>query len=319
MIIFLYGAETYLSRKKLKEFQNEFLKKVDPSAQSVSALDGASANLQAIAEQINTGTLFATKRLVVVDNIFQNKKDAVLGELADYLKKSPAKDDVAVIFWDEEVSATKAGAKKLFAFLSRQKYAQEFKALTDSEKLVFIKKAAAESGADIKAPAASRLIALSGGDLWLLSREIKKLANYAAEKKIIDVTDIETMTAGAFSENIFVLTDALSARNKSLAIKLFAEQEAAGLSREYILSMLIRQFKILAQIKAALLQTGQADKIASELKLHPFVVKKGLAQAKNFSESDLKNILNRLIRLDFLNKTGASDLETELLLLFAGL
>ena len=48
-------------------------------------------------------------------------------------------------------------------------------------------------------------------------------------------------------------------------------------------------------------------------------VKKGALQAKNFSAASLKNYLDRLIQLDFGNKTGKGDIKTELTLLISGL
>jgi DNA polymerase-3 subunit delta len=127
------------------------------------------------------------------------------------------------------------------------------------------------------------------------------------------------MVVGAFNENIFGLTDALSARNKKLALDLLANQYAAGSSDEYLITMLIRQFKILRQIRAAIDNRLNPAEISAQVKLHPFVVKKGIAQAKNFSDEALKNYLNRLIHLDFLNKTGQGDIKTELTLLISGL
>jgi len=39
----------------------------------------------------------------------------------------------------------------------------------------------------------------------------------------IDVSDVEELVKGKFDEDIFALTDAISARNKALAIKLLEE------------------------------------------------------------------------------------------------
>ena len=61
------------------------------------------------------------------------------------------------------------------------------------------------------------------------------------------------------------------------------------------------------------------DKLASELKLHPFVAKKGLIQARHFTLEQLKQYLNRLVSLDFFNKTGQSQSKAELTLLLLNL
>lgn len=327
MIIFLYGADTFRSRRKLQELKNKFLKEIDDNSGSLESVDGQTATLKEIGEKINTGSLFVKKRLIVIENIFKNKKDKIGSELAAYLKtleKEATKDtDNILIFWDEEISSSPRGLKidlkKLFTYLGQQKYVQEFSALNNGQILSFIKQEANSYQKDINAPAASLLITLSGGDLWLLASEIKKLSFRQKEKKIIDLEDIEEMVSGIYSDDIFALTDALSTKNKPLATKLLEEQYAAGLGAEYIIVMLVRQFKILLQIRSALDINLSPAEISNKIKLHPYVIKKGLAQAHNFKASDLKNYLNTLIHLDYCNKNGISNIKTELTMLIAKL
>jgi len=321
MIIFIYGADTFRSRRFRQELKNKFRREVDPESGSLSVIDGQTATLKEIGEKINTGSLFVKKRLVVIENIFKNKKEKIFAELADYLKKYSGDEDNVLIFRDEELDTRekplKSAAKKLFSFLAKQPYAQKFDPLNDGQLKSFLKKELESYGKEIAAPAAALLIDLVGNDLWTISKELKKLADYAENK--ITTEEVRKMVVGAFNENIFGLTDALSARNKKLALDLLANQYAAGSSDEYLITMLIRQFKILRQIRAAIDNRLNPAEISAQVKLHPFVVKKGIAQAKNFSDEALKNYLNRLIHLDFLNKTGQGDIKTELTLLISGL
>lgn len=327
MIIFLYGADTFRSRRKLQELKNKFIKEIDDNSGSLYIIDGASATLKEIGEKINTGSLFVKKRLIIVENIFKNKKDKIGSELASYLQKiekeKAGDEDNILIFWDEEISTSarglKADLKKLFTFLSKQKYVQEFTSLSDNQILSFIKQEANSYKKDINAQAASLLITLTGGDLWLIASEIKKLAFRDETENTISIENIKEMVAGLYSDDIFALTDALSSKNKSNATRLLEEQYAAGLGDEYIIVMLIRQFKILLQIRSALDNNLIPSEITSRLKLHPYVIKKGLTQARNFQEADLKNYLNILIHLDFCNKNGISNIKSELTMLIAKL
>ncbi len=327
MIIFLYGAETFLSRRKLKELKAKFIADVDQNSQSVSVIDGAASNWKSLSEKINTGSLFVKKRLVVLENVFQNKQTEFFVPLRDYLKKINArrdKEDNVIIFWEEELNTKNkplpAAAKKLFEFLNQQEYVQEFKTLNAGQVLAFIKNETAAYGREIGAGAARRLLDLTGGNLWTLSKEIKKLA-LSAEGKTITPETVRETVAGSFSEDIFSLTDALSAKNRSLALELLEKQYRAGSSPEYVLTMLIRQFKILLQIRSALDEglNPVPVTLANKLKLHPFVVKKTLLSARDFSAAGLKNYFNRLIHLDYLNKSGRADLKTELALLISRL
>lgn len=322
MIIFLHGADTFRSRRFLRELKDKFTHDVDPDAGSLNLLDGTVVTLKDVSEKINTGSLFVKKRLVIIDNIFKNKKEKIFSELTEYLKKFIGGEDNIIIFRDEELETKdkplKAAQKKLFTFLSKQPYSQEFRPLTDSQLLAFIKKEINSYQKEIGATAASLLISLTEGDLWLIVSNLRKLA-FAVSAKTISSEDVKEHVPGSYDENIFSLTDALSVKNKKLATDLLEEQYVAGLSNEYLITMLIRQFKILLQIRAALDNQTNPANLASQLKLHPFVVKKGALQAKNFTVSSLKNYLDRLIQLDFKNKTGRGDIRTELTLLISGL
>lgn len=321
MIIFLHGADSFRSRRFLREIKEKFQREVDADAQSISFIDGASASLSAISEKLNTGSLFVKKRLVVIENIFANKKEEIYAELHKYLKKFAAGEDVIVFREEEEEGrkkTTKAGAKKLFDYLAAQPYSQEFKPLLPAQTLSFIKQEAGRYDKQIGQRAAAQLLARTGGDLWVIASEIRKLSFAASGPELTEELIKETVN-GLFDENIFGLTDALSARNKKLAIEKLEEQYAAGLSDEYLLSMLTRQFKILLQIRAGLDAGQTIAQISADLKLHPFVAKKGLAQAQNFTAEALRAGLDRLVRLDYQNKTGSSQLRTELALLISGL
>lgn len=322
MIIFLHGADSFRSHRMLQEMKKKFISDVDHDSNSLSVLDGQATTLKEIGEKINTGSLFVKKRMVIVENIFKNKKTKIFAELSDYLKKFSAGEDNIIIFIDEEISGKnkflKVDAKKLFTFLNKQKYVQEFPQLSNIQLLSFIKKEAATYNKEMAANAAASLINLANGDLWIISSEIKKLS-FHASAKIISDSDVQELCAGAINDDIFALTDALSSKNKNLALKLLEEQYAAGLSDEYLIAMLIRQFKILLQIRTAIDSNLSQSEMATQLKLHPFVIKKGLFQAKNFSATNLKNYLNQLIHLDFSNKNGLSQIKTELMLLISTL
>jgi len=322
MIIFLHGADTFRSRRLLQEMKNKFIAETDKDAGSLILVDGHETSLKDLTEKINTGSLFVKKRLVVISDIFKNKKANIFTELTDYLKKFTQTEEVIIIFIDEEIggkdNSLKTDVKKLFTFLGKQKFVQEFKPLNNLQLMAFIKKEAARYGKEFLAKAAARLLVTSGSDTWVIAREIKKLSFYS-QTNIITEQDVKELCVGSISEDIFSLTDALSTKNKELALRLLEEQYLAGLSDEYLIAMLIRQIKILLQIKSLLDAGVNPNNIGDKIKLHPYVVKKGLSQAKNFSAITLKEILNNLVRLDFANKTGQSQIKTELMLLISSL
>lgn len=327
MIIFIYGADSYRSRQKLNELKNKFVNEVDPSASSLVVLDGKTTTLKEISEKINTGSLFVKKRMIVVEDIFDNKSDKVLGEVELFLKsrtesKNTDEDNI-IIFKDGDLenknTKLKKEAKKLLTYLLKQKYVLESKSLSGSQLISFIKQEVEKLKRTIGSAAINTLITRTNSDLWRISSELHKLAMAISEGEEINDKLVKENITGVFDENIFALTDAISARNKKLALRLLEEQYLAGLSEDYILVMLLRQFKILLRIKSAVLANLSATQIASELKIHPYVIKKSLSQINIFNLDDLRTNLNSLLAMDFANKTGQGELKADLSLFLARL
>ncbi|TSD00325.1 MAG: Uncharacterized protein Athens071425_630 [Parcubacteria group bacterium Athens0714_25] len=73
--------------------------------------------------------------------------------------------------------------------------------------------------------------------------------------------------------------------------------------------MYVYQFRNLLKI-AGLYFSGLSNEyaIAKETKLHPFVVKKGLAQVRTMDIKKIKNIYRNLAEIDLKVKTGKMDI-----------
>lgn len=336
MIIFFYGENSFRAKQKINELKTKFFREIDPSEQNFSVIDGATATLGDISAAINTGSLFVKKRLNLIENLFTNKKTS----LDDFLKfiennKLTTGEDILIIYeskvkTNKKGQAVKIGAeresalsikeKKVFEYLKAQKFSQEFKSFSASETISWIKNEVSERGGLINPTNAAQLAHLVGDDLWQLNNDIAKLVNYkkTGEEKIeISAADIKELVNANLSENIFALTDAVSSRNKSQILQIFEEQLSLDVSPEYILVMITRHFKILLQIRSCLDQDLSNPQIATKIKMNPYILNKSISQARNFSLADLKAINNRLVELDFLNKTGQLDLKTGLSLFFS--
>lgn len=310
----------------MHELKNKFVKDVDPSSNSIIYLAGNNLTMADLSEAIGARSLFVRKRLVIIENVFANQGEKLLEKFYDYLKKQVGKkekdDDNIIIFWDEN-SGTKLSANKLFKYLSEQKYAQNFKKLSNTETAAWIKKEVANRGARIKPQAILSLASMFSGDLWQLNSEIDKLINHkqaqllADSEALINEDDIELLCRGNVDANIFAFADAISNKNKASAMKLLEQELEAGVAEQYLLTMIIRQFRILLQVKEAVQSGATARKIASQLHLHPFVVQKSLAQVNGFTLQTLKNIFSSLVEIDKKTKTGQADFKSAISLLIA--
>jgi len=316
MIIFLYGEDDFRIKKKLSELKEKFKKDVDPSGEAIIVFDGTKINLDSLNTSLNSGSLFVRRRMIIIESLFMNKDKNIFSDILEFVKKNTPtssaskdkqdKEENILIFQDENIGAHPTKIKKeLWQFLAGGKFSQEFKKLSNTEVNSWIKKEADILGAEISIQTSAELASILDNDLWRIKSELEKLVNYKGGMKLIDggkleilKEDIENMSRGIFDDNIFALTDAIGSKNKPLALKLFEEQMQNGTSFDYLLTMVIWQFRRLLQVRQALDLGANSRKIIADLKIHPFVAQKSINQVRSFDLEYLKNILKELIEIN---------------------
>ncbi|MDX9893638.1 MAG: DNA polymerase III subunit delta [Patescibacteria group bacterium] len=314
MIIFLYGPDTFRSHRKLEELKAKFIKEVDKSALNIEILDGVDLEPAEFEKAVSTPPFLAKKRLVIIKNLItKNKGQKIQKEILTTLEK-PNLTDTIIIFWEGEVGTpTKSRSKtagqrsqSLLNRLKQEKYAQEFNLLTESELQRFIQAETKNQGIKIESPAIRLLANLVGNDLWQLNNEIQKLSAFAKNQPIT-TTQIAELVKTKIDENIFNLTDALGQKNKSLALKLVADQLANGMMPTELLSKITWQFKNLLLVKDFVQENGQGyppSRLTYQLGLHPFVIKKTMSQVSQHQLPTLKKIYRQLLKIDRQIKTS---------------
>lgn len=301
MIIFLYGQNTFGSRQKLTELKEKYLKEVDASGNSVSFINGETCNIGDIHQVTSTATLFSEKKMLIIENIFANQSKTLTIEVLPYITKLNNSEDV-IIFIDN-TNSDQLKTNKLFKTLLKQKFVQEFKNLNSTEIIGFVKNYVKNNNSNIDEAAARKMQLLLDNNLWDISNNLDKLLAYKNGDKIT-LEDVDKNVKGKVTDNIFSLIDAISLKNKKQALTLFEQELEAGQTESYLFHMILRQFKILLQVKKELDEGRTAKQIANKLKLHPFVAQKSSTQAANFDLSRLKNIFNYLLKLDSDIKTN---------------
>jgi DNA polymerase-3 subunit delta len=93
-------------------------------------------------------------------------------------------------------------------------------------------------------------------------------------------------------------------RQTGRALQLLHRLLDDGEAPLYLLAMLARQVRILILISELSTQGLNEQEMAKRLKLHPYVVKKGVPQARNFSMAQLEAAHQHLVETDWAIKTG---------------
>ena len=121
MIILLHGLDTYRSKQKLKEIVGEY-KKRHQSGLNFIKIDFKEKDFSDFKQTVETVSMFDEKKLIIVEEIFQ-QSEYLQEELLDYLKKRKISSDkdLIVVFWAEKIDLK----DKLFQFLKKKAKVQE--------------------------------------------------------------------------------------------------------------------------------------------------------------------------------------------------
>ncbi|MFA5052006.1 MAG: DNA polymerase III subunit delta [Patescibacteria group bacterium] len=310
MIIYLYGADSYRARQRLRFYRDGFKKKYDPSGLNVVRLDGEKLAMEDFRKAVGSAGFLAKKRFISIENLIsRNKNKKIQKDIVEYLDAEWADDNVLVFI--EEAAPEKKNRRaaavpgSLADRLGRER-AEEFPLLSGERLNAWIKSEVKARQGAIEPPAVLELASLVGPDLWTMSSEIEKLIHWTSGQAI-RADDVRQNVRASFDENIFHLTDALAERDVKRSLNLLHGQLALGSHPLYLLTMLVRQLRILLQVREIIDREPNYYTVAARLKLHPFVAQKAIRDARKFTLGELKDLYQRLLELDIAFKSTSHD------------
>jgi len=282
---------------------------------NTTVLDGRSLALDELRTTCDTLPFLSERRLVIVEGLLaryepraggtesgKGHADPLESGLRSYLPTMP---ESARLFFVERVALSeKNPLLKMAKELGGKVHV--FSSPTGAELTAWIEKRVRAAGGTISPRAAETLGAFVGGNLRQLAQEIDKLIAYAGERTIQD-GDVQLLVADAREVKIWTLTDALAARNRDHALGVLHQLIDDGEQPPVLMAVISRQFRSLLQIKELAEQRLAPEAIASQLHMHPFVVKNAVLTARSFSNERLDAIFHHLLAADLAVKTGRLD------------
>ncbi len=341
MIVLLHGPDELLRTERLNALR-EALGPREMAELGVTWFDGRKTAVAEICHTCDVMPFLTPRRLVVVEGLLMHLRrrtqagkggagddaepdDAAAASpsagskerqaLLAYLPQMPATTDLALLE-TEEVAKADPVVKKLIE-LARHGQAEIVlcQAPPQNELAGWIVQRAQQKGAAIERAAAQELAAYIGRNLRLIDNELEKLAAYRAGQGAITRQDVRLLTPYVQEANIFDMVDAIGRRDGPTALRLLRELERDGAAPLYLLSMIVRQFRILVQVADQMGRGLGKDAIASAIGLHPYPTQKAMQQSSQWRMSELEAVYERLLEIDLAIKTGKlpDDLAIELL------
>lgn len=312
MLYILWGEDDYSINRSLEEIKQGLGDRALLATNTVT-FDGQQLTLDQLRGVCETAPFLAEKRLVIVQGLLgrfetrgrarrqkktpSNEAEGDYKVLADYLTNIP--ESTVLVLTDGRIKSTNPLLKQL----SAKAEVRTFPMLRADRLSQWIKREVAEQGATISPQAVELLAKLVGGNLWIMSSEINKLALFAAGRRI-EEEDIKAVVSSAQEANVFAMVDAILEFKVGAAELLLEQLLDRGASSAYLLAMLSRQVRLIVQAKELRRQRKPDVEIQSKLGLAPFPLRKTLEQAQRYPLERLKAVYRKLLEADLSIKTG---------------
>lgn len=199
------------------------------------------------------------------------------------------------------------GRTKFAQLLKKQAQIVQFWKLFDRDVSRWIRARTQGYGYTIAPQAAAYLMDLVGNDLRQLDNELKKIIAYAKTEEI-SLEIVHQVVGDIRERDIFELVDSVGAGNVIEALRILNQLLIEGEPPLRILMMVVRQFRLLWKVKAALAaqKTLNARQLAAQISVPARTAEQLSRQVRRFSQVQLKQGLKRLAEVDLALKSSTN-------------
>jgi len=288
MITVLTGENTFEIARTLQAIEASF-------AGEVEKVDGSELELKRLPDLIMGGTLFATKRLVIIKQLSENK--VIWPEFSDWLPR--VSDDIQLVL----VEAKLDKRTKTYKDLQKAATIMEYSVWSERDSLKAEQWVAGEAralGCEMDNTSVRLLVQRVGPDQWLLHQALQKLVvvDRVTPDVIMDLIDANPV------ENVFEIFEAALRGN---ADKVHDMMRTLELTEDpYRLSGLLsgQAFQL-----AALAVGGDkpSAEVAKDLGVHPYALGKLVSYARKLGRTGAKKVVAAFVEADAGMKTSATD------------
>ena len=306
-VYLLCGEEAYLRNQYKKRLRDALV--ADGDTMNYSYYEGKDINPRAVIDMAETLPFFADRRVLMVENsgFFKNKCD----DLADYMSAIP--ESTCFIFVETEIDKRNRFYKEV------KKYGRvvEFGTQKEDTLIKWILGILKKEGRNITKETLQTFLVKTGSDMQMIKNELDKLVAYTEGRDVISTADVEAVCITQTTNKIFEMVNAIAEGNQKKALELYEDLLSLKEPPMRILFLIARQFNQLYQVKLLGKEGLPSSEIAKQAGIVPFAVKKYQAQAKSFTEEELRTAVEECVAGEEAVKTGAMNdrLSVELLIM----
>lgn len=317
-VYLFYGDDPIAIRETLHKLQSNLGAAADFNLQRFS---GAGLDLEALEQACNSLPFLSGRRLIILENAEGLPHDSSSRRRFErILDQLPATTALALI---ERIDTERSRAEQeqrdrsvglAWATLHPEAaFVRRFACPRGPAFTRWLQDRARSLGGAIDPEAAQLLAERLAEELLLADQELRKLLDLADGARPISSRDVERSTPAYGQVDVFTVVDRLGTGAGWVGQ---LEQLLQDYDPAYVFAMIVRQFRLLLQARAAL-DAGE-DPLAA-IRAPAFVATKISKQARGFSLPLLKSIHHRLLQLDLAVKRGEAELSLDLLPVLVGL
>ncbi len=293
-IYLLFGEEGYLKRQYRDRLTRAMLPEGD--TMNYACYEGKGIEIREVIDLAETMPFFAERRLIVFENSGLFKSGGT--DLADYIKELP--ESTSFVFVENEVDKR----SKLYKAVKARGRAVELGFQDENTLKRWVAGLIRNENKQAGEQTIAYFLNKTGTDMENITKELEKLFCYTFGRDTITKEDVDAVCVAQITNHIFEMVDAVAQKKQKKALELYYDLLALKEPPMRILFLMIRQYRILLQVKG-LLKAGYGRKeVASRAGLHPFVAGKYMDLAKRFPSGELRAIMEEGADLEQSVKTG---------------
>jgi len=294
-VYLLTGEEPFFIHQLLSRFREQV---VDEAARDFNydQFQGEGIDPTQVTMIAKTFPVLSARRLVIIQNADLIKDDREV--FLNYLD-APCESTVMVF-----VAAKPDLRKKLFSTLKKKAMSIHCAPLSEQALAGWISQEGKKRGIDLSEEAIWCLKEQIGNDLFLIQQELDKLALHFSEGKKVSLDMVQQLMAGGRSHSIFELIRALGEKNLQQCLALLSSLLAEGEHPLFILTMLTRQWRLMAVAREAL-DAGKSEAAAGrKVPMPPNLLPHFFKQLRNWKQSDIRRAFDLCLSADSQLKGG---------------
>ncbi len=328
MLYILMGPDDFSRNEALAEIKKG-LGDASMLSSNTSVFEGKKVTPSELASVCQAMPFLSENRLIIIEGLLEKYDSNISkgGKAKKTTRTSPKQSDceslaaifnnlpdsTVLILIDTEIGKT----NPLYDEISHKAKISAFPLLKSGNLNQWIKKRVTKEGSKISATAVKMLEKQVGGDLWVMSGEIAKLATYALGRQI-EEEDVTKLVGYTQQSNVFNMVDAILGFKAGQGQQILQQLLQEGMAPPYLLFMISRQVRLMIQVKSMLKDRKPPSEIQMKLRLHSeFVWQKTLGQSSMYSLDRLKELYHGLLDTDIAIKTGKYNDELALNILVA--